>query len=135
MSHAVESPISPVPMSAKADAAILRTQGLRKTFRMGDSTVEVLKHVDLTIKPGEFVAIEGRSGSGKSTLLHILGALDAVDSGHIEFSGREYTRYTPAERTVAPGDAARSTPRCPASQGCGGGSKRRTTCGGDTGHW
>ena len=89
MSHAVESPISPVPMSAKADAAILRTQGLRKTFRMGDSTVEVLKHVDLTIKPGEFVAIEGRSGSGKSTLLHILAGLDAPDSGSVELDGND----------------------------------------------
>ena len=84
MSQVVESPI---PMAQKADAAILRARGVRKTFRMGDSTVEVLKHVDLTLKPGEFVAIEGRSGSGKSTLLHILAGLDAADSGSVELDG------------------------------------------------
>ena len=89
MSQAVQSPVSPIPVAPKADAAILRTQGLRKTFRMGDSTVEVLKHVDLAIKPGEFVAIEGRSGSGKSTLLHILAGLDAPDSGTVELDGHD----------------------------------------------
>src|SRR5215213_1424937 len=87
MSQAVQSPVSPVPMAALAEGVILRTRGLRKTFRMGDSTVEVLKHVDLAIRPGEFVAIEGRSGSGKSTLLHILAGLDAPDSGNVEFEG------------------------------------------------
>ena len=39
---------------------ILRCSGLRKTFRMGESTVEVLKHVDLVVRRGEFLAIEGR---------------------------------------------------------------------------
>src|SRR5215203_7472604 len=87
MSQAVESPVSPIPMAQRDLPAILRTRGLRKTFQMGDSTVEVLKHVDLAIKPGEFVAIEGRSGSGKSTLLHILAGLDAADSGIVEFDG------------------------------------------------
>ena len=71
---------------------ILRAQGVRKTFRMGDSSVQVLKSVDLTLQPGEFVAIEGRSGSGKSTLLHILGALDAADEGTIEYGGRDIAR-------------------------------------------
>ena len=87
MSQALQSPVSPVPTAPKADAAILRAKGLRKTFRMGDSTVEVLKHADLTLKPGEFVAIEGRSGSGKSTLLHILAGLDAPDAGSVELEG------------------------------------------------
>src|SRR5688572_5945134 len=89
MSQAVQSPVSPVPMASKAEGVILRTRGLRKTFRMGDSTVEVLKHVDLSIKPGEFVAIEGRSGSGKSTLLHLLAGLDAPDSGTVELDGND----------------------------------------------
>jgi len=85
------SPVAdaPIPMAQRDVPAILRTRGLRKTFRMGDSTVEVLKHVDLAIKPGEFVAIEGRSGSGKSTLLHILAGLDAPDSGTVELDGND----------------------------------------------
>ena len=70
----------------------LRAHGIRKAFRMGDSTVEVLKRVDLALSAGEFVAIEGRSGSGKSTLMHILGALDAPDDGTVEFEGTEYGR-------------------------------------------
>lgn len=56
---------------------------------MGDSQIEVLRHVDLAVRPGEFVAIEGRSGSGKSTLLHILGALDTCDAGMVEYQGQD----------------------------------------------
>ncbi len=83
MSQALQSPAA-VPL---ARGPILRAQGVKKTFRMGDSTVQVLKHVDLTLQAGEFV-VEGRSGSGKSTLLHILGALDAADDGTIEYGGQ-----------------------------------------------
>jgi lipoprotein-releasing system ATP-binding protein len=84
MSQVAESPI---PLAQKVDTTILRARGVRKTFVMGDSTVEVLKSVDLSLKPGEFVAIEGRSGSGKSTLLHILAGLDAPDAGAVELDG------------------------------------------------
>ena len=72
--------------------AILRAQNIRRVFKMGDSSVEVLKGVDMTIRRGEFIAIEGRSGSGKSTLLHILGALDVPDQGTVEFEGKSYDR-------------------------------------------
>jgi lipoprotein-releasing system ATP-binding protein len=54
---------------------------------MGDSTLEVLRGVDLTVARGEFLAIEGRSGSGKSTLLHLMGLLDTPDVGSIEIEG------------------------------------------------
>src|SRR6185295_13812193 len=79
----------PLAATASKDAAILRASGLRKSFRMGDSVIEVLKHVDLSVRPGEFVAIEGRCGSGKSTLLHLLGALDEANGGSIVYDGRE----------------------------------------------
>jgi lipoprotein-releasing system ATP-binding protein len=75
------------PVAARSDRTILKATGLRKTFRMGESVVQVLQHADISIREGEFVAIEGRSGSGKSTLLHILAGLDAPDEGHIEFEG------------------------------------------------
>lgn len=73
----------------KNDAVILRASGLKKSFRMGESNVLVLKGADLSVKTGEFVAIEGRSGSGKSTFLHLLGALDAADGGSVIYDGKD----------------------------------------------
>lgn len=73
-----------------ADApTILSACNIRKTFRMGESTLEILKGADVTVGAGEFVAIEGRSGSGKSTLLHILGALDECTEGRVEYQARD----------------------------------------------
>lgn len=89
----------PPPVAQRADRTILKATGVRKTFRMGDSTVQVLKHADVTIRAGEFLAIEGRSGSGKSTLLHILGALDAADDGHIEYENQDIAQMGGAERS------------------------------------
>ncbi len=80
---------------SRSDHTILKASGIKKTFRMGESTVQVLKHADIAIRAGEFIAIEGRSGSGKSTLLHILGGLDSVDGGNVEFEGVDYTARGP----------------------------------------
>ena len=79
---------------ANADTQpILRASGLRRSFQMGDQVLTILKDVDLSVRAGEFLAIEGRSGSGKSTLLHIMGALDTADAGSLQFEGRDYTRH------------------------------------------
>ncbi|MEI7670951.1 MAG: ABC transporter ATP-binding protein [Deltaproteobacteria bacterium] len=64
-------------------------EDVRKTFRMGDDAVEVLKGIDLEIVPGEFAAIMGTSGSGKSTLMNLIGCLDVPTSGRYLLAGRE----------------------------------------------
>ncbi|KIZ39249.1 MULTISPECIES: MacB family efflux pump subunit [Rhodopseudomonas] len=64
-------------------------RGLRREFASGDATVVALRDLDLTIEPGEMVAIMGASGSGKSTLMNILGCLDRPSSGSYQIAGRE----------------------------------------------
>src|SRR5947209_18231638 len=86
------------PTKAPADV-ILRGTGVRRVFRMGESSIEVLKGVDLSIRRGEFIAIEGRSGSGKSTLLHILGALDAPDGGSVDYNGQDVVKLPASARS------------------------------------
>jgi len=92
-----------IAFKAAADTAgstetLLAANGLSKSFKMGEATVQVLKHVDLSIKRGEFIAIEGRSGSGKSTLLHLLGALDEAESGVISYGGKDLASLPSRER-------------------------------------
>jgi putative ABC transport system ATP-binding protein len=59
----------------------IRLSRLNKSYGSGARALHVLKDVELTIEPGELVAIMGSSGSGKSTLLNVLGLLDDYDSG------------------------------------------------------
>ncbi len=60
---------------------MIQLKNIRKSYLVGNSTLEVLKGIDLEIKEGEFVSIMGSSGSGKSTLLNIIGLLDELDEG------------------------------------------------------
>jgi putative ABC transport system ATP-binding protein len=60
---------------------MIKLKNITKSYSMGNSSMQVLKGIDLEIKQGEFVSIMGASGSGKSTLLNILGILDKYDTG------------------------------------------------------
>lgn len=68
--------------------AVLQCRDVRRHFREGDSVLEVLRGVDLEIRPAERVAIIGASGSGKTTLLQILGGLDDPDGGEVFIDGK-----------------------------------------------
>jgi putative ABC transport system ATP-binding protein len=71
--------------------------GVGKAFARGPAVIHAVEDVDLTIEPGEFVAIEGPSGSGKTTLLQLLGALDRPSGGQILFDGRDLAELPDAE--------------------------------------
>ncbi|MGW4526058.1 ABC transporter ATP-binding protein [Amycolatopsis sp. NPDC004378] len=66
---------------------VIAVSGLRKTYGAGETAVHALRGVDLTVWPGEYVAIMGASGSGKSTLLNMLGCLDVPSSGKYLLDG------------------------------------------------
>ena len=68
--------------------ALIEAQNISKKYTPGRKVVQVLSGTSIAVEPGETVAIIGRSGAGKSTLLHILGGLDAPDSGVVAFKGR-----------------------------------------------
>jgi len=71
---------------------VVKTIDLSKTYMSGGRPLEVLKDVDLTIEPGEFMAIMGPSGSGKSTLLNMIGALDRPTKGKVFINGIDLSK-------------------------------------------
>lgn len=86
-SRRTPEPASGSVAGARDSSPAIEVRDLDKFYFMAGQRLEVLKGLNLTVSPGELVAVVGQSGSGKSTLLHILGALDRPTSGSVRFGG------------------------------------------------
>lgn len=79
---------------------VVRLENVEKTYGEGETRVQALIGINLSIHRGEFVTIVGASGSGKSTLLHILGGLDRPSSGNVFIGGENIYNYKDNELSV-----------------------------------
>lgn len=68
-------------------AHLIEVKHISKDFQVGDTVVQALKKVSLTVDEGEYLAVLGPSGSGKSTLMNVLGCMDDVQSGEYFLAG------------------------------------------------
>lgn len=83
----------PLEVLEEQGLTLIRMENLRKVYMAGTVEVPALNAIDLTIDPGEFLAIMGPSGSGKSTLMNILGCLDAPTSGKYYLAGEDVSEF------------------------------------------
>lgn len=74
-------------------ANYIKFQDVKKSYGSGNAQINALAGVDFEIEKGEFCILLGSSGAGKTTLLNMLGGMDTVTSGHIEFDGREVSAF------------------------------------------
>jgi len=81
-----------------ASTIAVRVEGVERSFGQGETTVRVLRGVDLTVHAGQLIALYGPSGSGKTTLLNLIGALDYPNAGTIEVNGQDITRLNERQR-------------------------------------
>ncbi|HFK1739946.1 ABC transporter ATP-binding protein [Bacillus thuringiensis] len=79
---------------------VVRLENVVKTYGEGETQVQALKGINLSIRRGEFVTIVGASGSGKSTLLHILGGLDCPSSGNVFIGDENIYNYKDNELSI-----------------------------------
>jgi putative ABC transport system ATP-binding protein len=79
-------------MTSNDNAAVYELRDVSRTYALGGAQVHAVREIDLTLRPGESVAIVGPSGSGKTTLLQLLGALDRPSGGELLFEGRDVGR-------------------------------------------
>jgi lipoprotein-releasing system ATP-binding protein len=80
-------------------AAALRLESVARSYPQGEGTLDVFRNLELTLRPGEVVALVGPSGAGKSSLLHMAGLLEAPTSGEIYIAGAAASKLDDGQRT------------------------------------
>lgn len=106
--NSLESPASEplAPYELPASAITLATEplltvcGVQHSFYVGGGRLDVLKGIEMELRPRQLVMLRGRSGSGKTTLLNLIGGLDQPDEGEIWFHGRSFHQCGDDERTL-----------------------------------
>jgi putative ABC transport system ATP-binding protein len=73
---------------------LIDIKGVQKVYKLGTELVYALRHIDLTVDKGEYIALMGPSGSGKSTLMNIIGCLDTASSGTYILNGTNVSQMT-----------------------------------------
>jgi lipoprotein-releasing system ATP-binding protein len=79
---------------------VLRLENITRRYKEGEGQLEVFSGLELSLRPGEIVALVGQSGSGKSSLLHIAGLLEAPTSGEITIEGQATSKLDDGARTA-----------------------------------
>jgi ABC-type lipoprotein export system ATPase subunit len=88
-------------MTTRYDAEFaIETAGLQRVYRRGTEAVYALRGVDLSIRPGSFIALKGRSGSGKTTLLNCISGLDQPTGGVARIFGEQIAQWSETRRTT-----------------------------------
>lgn len=88
------------PGASPASHPPLCLRGIYHGYQSGETRLEVLRGVELSLQPGEIVALMAPSGTGKSTLLHLAGLLEKPQGGAVLIGGRDAGRLSDSERTV-----------------------------------
>jgi putative ABC transport system ATP-binding protein len=83
-----------------ANPFVVEVRRVSKTYRLGQHVVNALRGVDLSVRPGEVLALTGPSGSGKSTLLNVCGLIDNADSGEVHLQSQCVNALSEEQRTV-----------------------------------
>ena len=81
-------------------AAFVEFEHVKKTYRMGEVTIDALRDATFTVEKGELCVIVGPSGAGKTTLLNILGGMDTLTDGTIRLGGEEISAYNERRLTT-----------------------------------
>lgn len=90
----------PSPSRIYSDSPLLTVKGVHRSFQVGGERLEVLKGIEMELRPLQLVMLKGRSGSGKTTLLNMIGGLDQPNEGEIQFLNHAFHLSNDEERTL-----------------------------------